>query len=130
MKRIAALAAFTLGLTGIVGAPTVALASSSSPTSVPKCPNAITTKAVSTAIPGCMRPFTFNLSAGSSWATEVHGPPLLPFYDVFYRGDIYHVVAVHGDRFRLERDGRLFVDHGRALYHASAYIDNNNEMRF
>jgi hypothetical protein len=130
MKRIAALAAFTLGLTGIVGAPTVALASSSSPTSVPKCPNAITTKAVSTAIPGCMRPFTFNLSAGSSWATEVHGPPLLPFYDVFYRGQTYHVVAVRGDHFRLERDGRLFVDRGRALYHASAYIDNSNETRF
>jgi hypothetical protein len=130
MKRIAALAALILGVTSVILAPT-ALASTSSPardTGVPRCPISINT--VDAAIPGCMRSFTFNLPARASWATEVKGPHLLIFQEIVYRGVTYHVAAVHGDLFRLELKGHLFVNHGRALYHAEGYINDSGETRW
>ena len=132
MKRIAALAALILGLTSMIIAPATALASTSTPArdaGVPRCPIAIGPSTVDAAIPGCMRSFTFNLAARSTWATEVKGPQLLIFNEIYYQGRTYHVAAVHGDRFRLELNGRLFEAGGRALYHAQAYIYGSGETR-
>jgi len=132
MKRIASLAALILGATTMIIAPATAVASTSTPArdaGVPRCPISIGPSAVNAAIPGCMRSFTFNLPARSTWATEVKGPRLLIFNEVYYQGRTYRVAAVHGDRFRLELNGRLFEAGGRALYHAQAYIDNSGETR-
>jgi hypothetical protein len=76
-----------------------------------------------------MRSFTFNLPARSTWATEVKGPQLLLFDEIYYQGHTYRVAAVHGDRFRLELRSRLFATGSRALYHAVAYIDSSGETR-
>jgi hypothetical protein len=76
-----------------------------------------------------MRSFTFNLPARSTWATEVKGPELLLFNEVYYQGHTYRVAAVHGDRFRLELNKRLFAAGSRALYHAVAYIYGSGETR-
>jgi|SRR5580698_3488857 hypothetical protein len=129
MKRIAALAALIFGATTMVIAPATALASTSTPAGVPRCPIAIGPSSVSAAIPGCMRSFTFNLPARSTWATEVKGPQLLLFDEIYYQGHTYRVAAVHGDRFRLELRSRLFATGSRALYHAVAYIDSSGETR-
>lgn len=125
MKRSAALAALILGVTGVISAPTAALASTGS---VPKCP--ISVSRAGAAIPGCMRAITFNMSAGNSWGTEVSGPRLLIFEEVLYKGAIYHLAAVHGHGFRLERDGRIFVDHGKALHREQAYVYGVGETRY
>lgn len=124
MKRIIALAApvasavlassVLTGLTGLAG-PAVALASTTSPGGSISCPKEISP------IAGCMRTVEFNMPAWSSKGTEVSGPALASFELVLYRGGIYQVASVRGAAFTLKARGRLFVNRGRALYHARAY---------
>jgi hypothetical protein len=67
-----------------------------------------------------VRPLVFDLAAGASVATEVHGPRLSVHELVFYRGGIYIVRSAWSDKFTLQFRGQLFVNRGPAIHDGRA----------
>jgi hypothetical protein len=64
----------------------------------------------------------FDMRAGSSTITEVHGPRLFVHEPILYRGGFYTIRSVRGDKFTLDFRGRLFVNHGPAIHDGRAVV--------
>jgi hypothetical protein len=69
----------------------------------------------------CQAPdVVFDMSAGSSTATEVSGQRLRAGNELLFRSRIYVIKSVRSDHFTMDLRGKLFVNRGHAIHDGTA----------
>jgi len=64
----------------------------------------------------------FDMAAGSSVVTEVHGARLHHGERLLYKGEVYTIRSVWGDHFDVDHQGRLVVNTGPAIRKGVAIV--------